>query len=474
MTLNRQLVMTSVFVALPIALLMSAIVSQARERDRRLALLRVGEGHLTDVVRDGCEADPVWFLAGPRTGRPSAAQRAMPDADLYLPRPDASELPFEVFAYYGNFEAGSSAAPRFPEEVRRQLRGLDRGVAFGAYDSETGEGLQMGLLTGWSPGPCAVLLFRLRPEPDARLVSFLLFTAFFVGALVVAGGVTTRTWMRVRTLARAVRASASEEYATMVPVGGRDEISAIAATFNEAAADIRRRAVDVRDREEALRRHVRQTREEVATPLSDLEGRLGGLANDAVLSDRQRGDLRQALVDAHALSARLNNLIAVVRLRATAGEVNREPVDISRLVERVAEARAPLASATGVDVAVSLPTEAVMWNADAALLERAIANVVDNAIVYNRPGGKVTIDLVSYERDGQFTLRVADDGSGVTDETFAALTANRRFRGDEGRSGRAGRGLGLAVSREVADRFGLQLELRRPSTGGLEVEFTVR
>jgi signal transduction histidine kinase len=69
---------------------------------------------------------------------------------------------------------------------------------------------------------------------------------------------------------------------------------------------------------------------------------------------------------------------------------------------------------------------------------------------------------------------VIDDGPGVTDEAFAALTANRRFRGDEGRSARAGRGLGLAVAREVTDRVGLQLELRRPSAGGFEVEFSVR
>jgi len=474
MTLSRQLVMTSVFVALPVALMMSAGVGQLRDRDRRLMMLRVGEGQLTDVVRDGCEADPVWFLAGPRTGRPTAAQRAMPDADVYLPRPDSSELPFEVFAYYGNFEAGSSAAPRFPENVRRQLRGLERGVAFGSYASETGDGLEMGMLTGWSPGPCAVLLFRLRPEPNARLISLLIFAGFFAGALVVAGGVTTRMWIRIRTLADAVRASARDEYATMVPVGGRDEISAIGATFNEAAADIRRRAVDVRDRDEALRRHVRLTTEDVGIPLAELEARLGALTAESGLSDRHRADLRQALVDAHALSARLQNLTAVARLRSATGEVTREVVDVSRVVEHVAQTRRPLARATGVDVSVTLPPGPVTWTADPALFEQAVANVVDNAIVHNRPGGRVTIDLAGYEQDGRFTLRVRDDGPGVTEEAFAALTANRRFRGDEGRSGRGGRGLGLAVSREVADRFGLQLDLRRPSAGGFEVEFSVR
>ncbi len=474
MTLSRQLVMTSVFVALPVALMFSAGVGELRERDRRLTLLRVGEGHLTDVVRDGCEADPAWFLAGPRTGRPTAAERAMPDADLYLPRPDSAELPFELFAYDGNFEAGSSAAPRFPEVVRRQLRGLDRGVAFGAYDSGTGEGLEMGMLTGWSPGPCAVLLFRLRPEPNAGVMSWLLFAGFFAGALLVSGGVTARTWMRIRTLAAAVRASAREEYGTMVPVTGRDEIGAFGAAFNEAAAEIRRRATDIKDREEALRRHVRQTGEDVAVPLADLEARVGALSSDSMFGGRHRAELQQMLVETHGLSARLNNLLAVARLRASAADMKREPTDVGRLVERLAEKRAPLAKATGVDIDVTLPPWPVSWSADPVLLEQAIGNVIDNAILHNRAGGRVTIDLAGYERDGRFTLRVKDDGPGVDDEAFSALTANRRFRGDEGRTGRAGRGIGLAVAREVSDRFGLQLDLRRPSGGGFEVEFSVR
>ena len=80
------------------------------------------------------------------------------------------------------------------------------------------------------------------------------------------------------------------------------------------------------------------------------------------------------------------------------------------------------------------------------------------------------VELKGYERDARFALRVTDNGPGVTDDEFAALTANKRFRGDEGRSGRVGRGLGLAIAREVTDRHGLKLDLRRPSSGGFEVE----
>jgi signal transduction histidine kinase len=398
----------------------------------------------------------------------------MPDADVYLPRPDRSELPFEIFAYDGNFEAGSSAAPRFPNGVRRQLRGRERGTAFGTYDSRFGQGLEMGLLTGWAPGPCAVLLFRHRPEPGARRTGMLMFAGFFAMALVVAGAVTTRTERRIRALARVARESMRHEYDTMAPVGGRDEIGALGAVFNEAAVDIRRRVVDVKDREEALRRHVRQTAEDVTGPLGDLEARLASLAAEISSDEPSRAEIRRALVDAHHLVSRLNNLSAVAHLRTSIDHLSREAVDVGALVERVVNARVPLARAVGVDVAITVPSGPVVWQADPVLLEQAVANVIDNAILHNRTGGRVTVDLKGYERDHRFTLRVTDDGPGVGDEAFAALTANRRFRGDESRSGRGGRGLGLAIAREVADRVGLVLELRRPSAGGFEVEFSVR
>jgi signal transduction histidine kinase len=137
--------------------------------------------------------------------------------------------------------------------------------------------------------------------------------------------------------------------------------------------------------------------------------------------------------------------------------------------------RQPLARASGVSVVSSLAAGPVTFDADAELLGRAIGNVLDNAIVHTGDGGRVDVELKSYEGGRRFSLRIADTGPGVTDDEFAGLTANKRYRGDEARSRRAGgRGLGLALAREIADRHGLYLDLRRPETGGLEVEFALR
>jgi signal transduction histidine kinase len=266
-----------------------------------------------------------------------------------------------------------------------------------------------------------------------------------------------------------------QNYSGITKVRGNDEISALGSLFNETAADIRQRMVDAQDRGEALQRYVANVTVDVAAPLAALEQQLVDLERNARLSGDAEHELRHAVRAAHNLSSRLKNLAGVAHLRTITDTSPRQPVDLRALVERVVATRTPLAHAAQVTVELAPPDGTATVPADASLLEQAVANVIDNAILYNRPGGKVRVELRGYEHGGRFSLRVIDNGPGVGDEEFAGLTANKRFRGDEARTRRpGGRGLGLALAREVADRFGMQLDLRRPTAGGFEVEIATR
>jgi len=476
MTLARSNLLRSLVLALGAAGLLFAVVEWLRARDRAVALERVVASYQTELARQSCESDPQWFLAGPRVGRPSAEARLQPDADVRLPRPSSDPLPLEVFAYDDQFAAASVAAPRFPDEFKRLMRAAQPvRLVSGSYSGKTGTGLQMARLTGWTPGPCAVLLFRMQPVPHHLAKRALLFGGLFATCFAVAFLAVSPATTRIRKLAVAARASARQDYSGMTPVKGTDEISALGAIFNETAADIRRRIVDAQDREEALQRYVANTNEGVAVPLGALEKRLGDLDRAGRLPPEAEREVRLALREAHGLTTRLQNLAAVAELRAVTEASPRESIDLRALVERVVSIRAPLAHAAGVAVDLAAPDGRATIAADTALMEQAVGNILDNAILYNRAGGQVRVELRGYERDGRFSLRVVDNGPGVSDEEFAGLTANRRFRGDEAKTRRpGGRGLGLALTREVADRFGLQLDLRRPTSGGFEVELSTR
>jgi len=99
------------------------------------------------------------------------------------------------------------------------------------------------------------------------------------------------------------------------------------------------------------------------------------------------------------------------------------------------------------------------------LLERAVGNLVHNAVRHNRRQGHVAVVLETRE-DG-FELRVLDDGPGLTPEQVERVLG-RGAAGENSRS-RSGHGLGLSITARAARLHGLTLEFRHPEQGGLEV-----
>jgi signal transduction histidine kinase len=470
MKLRARLLVTALLAAIPAAILLYWANESLRARDMRLMLDRFVKSQLTDDARERCEANPNWFLAGPRPDRPSPQQLAAPDADVLAPRAPTQELPFEFFAYDDGFLPLSTAGPRFPTEFRQALKSGSK-VTVGPFVTSAGTGQQEAVLTGWFGSPCVALLFRMRPVPyqsTERGLMFLSLAILLFGVAMIAGAPIVS---RLRKLGLEARHSASEEYRSGVTVDGRDEMSALAFAFNEAAADIRRRAADVKDREDSLRRYIASTSENVTTPLTALERRLAAIDRSDAPAGMQ-AEIAAALADAHSLAMRLQNLSVAATLRMTMDSPAVDTVDLGALIQRVIERQTGFARAAGVKVDFVPASGPIVALADAALLEQAVNNLVDNAIRYNRAGGQVVIAL-DRTHDGRFSLRVSDDGPGAPDDVIAKLNANRRFRGDEGRTQRPGDlGLGLAIVREVADRFRIQWAFRRSAKGWFEAELT--
>jgi signal transduction histidine kinase len=471
MMLRTRAVVTGLVLALPTAALVTYGVERLRANDLRVALDRVVRSQINDQVRERCESDPNWFLTGPLDGRPRKGEFD-PNSDQLLPRPKPTDQPFELFAYDETFSGSSSAAPRFPQDFRRTIRTASGGVT-APFPTGAGTGAQMAIPTGWTLTPCMYFLGRIHPAPGQFRNRALMFVGLSVLSFLVAWVAMTPTVRRVRRLARDAHESARENYATIAPDSLRDELSSLTFTFNETRKELHDRKTRIDDQDEAMRRQATRVFEDVSKPLAALEGEVAAIARDT-----REGGVRdratQALRSAHKIAAQLENLVAVARLKMTNSAGDRQDVNLADVVARVVDRHAALARASGVNVFVSA-TSPVHLQADPALIERAVSNLLENAIEHNAPGGSVTVDLKTVEGPARFTLRMTDTGPGVTEEQFRALTAVRRFRGDEGHNRRPGApGLGLSLAREIADRSGLTLDLRRPRTGGFEVELTTR
>ncbi len=468
MRLQTRVAVVCLLIALPVAAAVTFVVDRMRTADARVTLERVVRSQLNEQVRERCESDPTWFLTGPLEGRPKGGVFIETSPDDLPPRPKVTNQPFELFAYDETFVGSSSASARFPTEFRRQLRSSAEPI-LAPYETADGTGVQMAIGTGWIGSPCMYFLGRMAPPPHQMRTRVLIFAGAYALSVALALVAVLPTVGRVLKLARDAHEAADDGYKTIAPDASKDELSSLTFVYNDAANELHQRKARIDDQDVALRRYVQSTEDDIAQPLARLETGLAALAEGRTNGD---GDTRALLQQAHDLARVVENLTAATKLKMS-GALPATRIDLNALVARVAARHAPIAKAAGVAMRVPSPAATVIIDGDDALVACAIANLVDNAIRYNHAGGDVTVQLVPVLDERRFRVIVTDTGRGVSDEEFRGLTAVRRFRGDEHRNRRPGApGLGLAVTREIADRSGFALDLKRPSAGGFEAELS--
>ena len=213
-----------------------------------------------------------------------------------------------------------------------------------------------------------------------------------------------------------------------------DEVARLADTLNRMLAALERSR-------EGERRFVADASHELRNPLAALRGNAEYLA--------RHGADAEALADLRADADRLSRLVdeLLVLAREDAAAVPDAEVRLDAIA---------LAAANG-RVRASAP-DAVVVRGDAEALERALQNLVSNALAYGPADGPVDVSVT--RNGGEVRLTVTDAGPGIPPDRAEAATT-RFWRGDDARA-QPGSGLGLALVRATAERHGGRLEIDGP------------
>lgn len=159
--------------------------------------------------------------------------------------------------------------------------------------------------------------------------------------------------------------------------------------------------------------------------------------------------------EAARLNELVNQIIALSRLQSQDPMLAAEPVDVDTIVAGSVDRCRPLAESRQVTISVSGATGLKTWG-DAAQLEVAVTNLVQNAIVYSHEGARVAVltRAVSDAEDDHVEIAVSDNGIGIAEEHLPRLF-ERFFRVDYGRSrASGGTGLGLALVKHIVGAHG--------------------
>ena len=277
-------------------------------------------------------------------------------------------------------------------------------------------------------------------QTNLRFISIVICMVSLVMGVVFSKALTRR----IAQLLRGIHTVREGEYSHRVSVRGGDELSRLADEFNELTGRLQ-------TTEEVRRRFVSDASHELKTPLASIR-----LLTDSLLqADHMDGETAREFLndigdEADRLTRITEKLLTLTRLD-TAPAAEDVPVDVGAVVERVEHMLSPLARAVEVSLELKLQPGCVVLATEDDLYQIAF-NLMENAVKYNLPGGRVLVTLTA--DGGRVVLRVEDTGVGIPEADLPKIF-DRFYRVDKARSRAAGgTGLGLSIVRDTVLQHG--------------------
>ncbi|MBA2352980.1 MAG: GAF domain-containing protein [Burkholderiales bacterium] len=204
---------------------------------------------------------------------------------------------------------------------------------------------------------------------------------------------------------------------------------------------------------------------DLRTPLAAVRGYLETLLmkGDDLVAETRRNYLQIAVKQSETLGALISELFELAKLDFSGYEIDPEPAQLGDLAQDVVQKFSLAAESKGVTLRADIE-EVGLVRADIGLLERAIDNLLDNALKHTGTGGIVTVSVARHEQ--HVMVRVSDTGSGIPAKDVAHIF-ERFYKVDKARGTEpAGAGLGLAIVKRICDLHHSEIKVESaPLTG---------
>jgi two-component system heavy metal sensor histidine kinase CusS len=226
---------------------------------------------------------------------------------------------------------------------------------------------------------------------------------------------------------------------------------------------------------------------DLRTPVNNIRGEAEVALARARSADEYRDVIESCLEEAVRLSDLIGDLLFLARAESPLTHLRREQVNVGDLLGGVREYYEASAADGGVSLTTAVADEPVIAELDRTLLQRAVGNLVSNALAHTPPGGTVVLgaNIDSSNTDSSNTdssnmdssnmdlstirIEVSDTGVGIPLEALPRVF-DRFFRVDSSRSqGSGGTGLGLAIVQSIAALHGGNVEIRSQPGQGTQV-----
>lgn len=248
-----------------------------------------------------------------------------------------------------------------------------------------------------------------------------------------------------------------------VPVkNSYDEVEAAVAVFHDVT--------DARNFDQMRSEFVGNVSHELRTPLTSIKGFAETLLDGAMEnSDTCRRFLSIIETETDRLTRLIDDLLSLSSIESKEVIIHPQPVCVARSMRSIMNIMGPQITEKGLHVEFIYPNSSSMIHADEDLLNQVLINLLDNAIKYTPPHGKVIIR--AYSRDSRVVISFTDTGVGIPRDSIPRVF-ERFYRVDKARSrNQGGTGLGLAIVKHIVESHGGEVfvdsEIGKGSTFGV-------
>jgi len=273
-----------------------------------------------------------------------------------------------------------------------------------------------------------------------------LVIAFVAASLV---GLITSYWLSrsiiapVQSMKNASQRIAQGHYDERVSSRGTDELSQLAASFNQMAEQL--------EQVETMRRRlIGDVAHELRTPLTAIKGSTEGLMDGVLPANDET--YQQIHNEAERLNKLVNDLQELSRVESKAISLDIHPLDVSSLMQTTRKRMQFQFDEKRVALNLSLPHAPILVLADEDRVLQILTNLLGNALQYTPKNGTVTVTIEREKLFAKFTIR--DTGIGIPAE-FLTHIFDRFYRVDKSRSrAHGGSGIGLTIAKHLVEAHG--------------------
>ncbi len=254
----------------------------------------------------------------------------------------------------------------------------------------------------------------------------------------------------VKSVVQTAKDISADDLSLRIESGQRqDEIGELVDTFNDMISRLEKSV-------KKIKQFSGDVSHELRTPLTIIRGEIEVLLRKERNKEEYQKILKSTLEEAAYLERIIDDLLFLSRIEALEKKEFDKSVQLDEILLKVVESQELAAKKKDITLDIK-KAEPAQIKGEEVLLERMVANIIDNSIRYTHSGGKVEVSLD--KKDGTFTLLVKDTGIGIPEES-QPLIFDRFYVVDKSRfKETGGLGMGLSIVKRVADCHGGKIEV---------------